>query len=95
MSPVDVPPCGGLLAHRGCYRLAARAEGLAAPAEIQNNSGLSQAFVYSFAVNSPLSGGVHFVLAQQGFIIPLRSGRFAEWRQFCCDSVATDGTKEG
>src|SRR5262245_60715402 len=24
MSPVDVPPCGGLLAHRVCYRLAGR-----------------------------------------------------------------------
>jgi hypothetical protein len=35
------------------------------------------------------------VLAEQGFIIPPCSGRFAECRQFCCDSVATDGTKEG
>jgi hypothetical protein len=40
MSPVDVLPRGGLLAHRVCYRLAGRAEGLAALAEIQNDSGL-------------------------------------------------------
>src|SRR5262245_33461103 len=48
MRPVDVPQYGGLLAHRVCDRLAGRAEGLAAPTEIQNNSGLPQAFVYLF-----------------------------------------------
>jgi hypothetical protein len=45
--------------------------------------------------NSQSSGGVRFVLTSQWFIIPPCSGRFAECRRFCCDSVATDGTNEG
>jgi hypothetical protein len=36
--------------------------------------------------NSLSFGGVHSVLAEQRFIIPLCSSRFAECRQFCCDS---------
>jgi hypothetical protein len=39
--------------------------------------------------NSLSSGGVHFVLAEQQDIIPARSGRFAECRLICCDTVAT------
>lgn len=33
------------------------------------------------------------MLAEQWFIIPARSGRFAKCRQICCDSVATKDTR--
>jgi hypothetical protein len=49
-----------------------------------------------FVRGSSLSfAGVHFVLAEQWVIILHRSGLFADCRQICCDSVATDRTKEG
>ena len=43
----------------------------------------------------PLGRLPNSIEVYKNFIIPPRSGRFAECRQICCDSVATDGTEEG